>query len=79
MVLKSPSKVHPMSDAYTDWLVIMPMLDKGEELTVETVESWTQEQRDEAVQWASANWFRASDNAYVRVPPKPDFLIEVTA
>lgn len=44
-----------------------------DELTQELVASWTDEQREQAVDWASAAIAEASDNI-VDVPPKPDFL-----
>lgn len=37
-------------------------------------ERWTPLQIAMAVEWATMLHFRASDNAFVRVPPKPEFL-----
>ena len=38
------------------------------------IKKWTPEQLAEAGNWAMRTHVRASDNPYVRVPSKPDFL-----
>lgn len=39
------------------------------------IEAWTDEQRDQAMRWASATHLSASDNDDVEVPPRPEFLV----
>jgi len=46
----------------------------SEEVSIETIESWTPEQRALVEKWAEKYWLKANDNN-VRVPPKPDFLV----
>lgn len=41
------------------------------ELTAEAARSWTDQQCQEAEEWAWALHFRASDNPHVKVPPMP--------
>ena len=41
------------------------------ELTVDVARSWTDQQCQEAEEWAWALHFRASDNPRVKVPPMP--------
>ena len=41
------------------------------ELTLETAQTWTDQQCREAEEWAWALHFRASDNPHVKVPPMP--------
>jgi hypothetical protein len=41
------------------------------ELTLETAQAWTDQQCQEAEEWAWALHFRASDNPHVKVPPMP--------
>jgi hypothetical protein len=46
----------------------------GENITEDQIKNWSQEQRDEAYDWAMRIHFKASDNSYVRVPSRPEFL-----
>lgn len=50
------------------------VLEEKELPSLETIQSWTQAQKDEAVGWAGAVHLNASDNWDVIVPPKPEFL-----
>lgn len=45
------------------------------QVDVETIKGWTVDQRNEAQKWAGKLHMRAADNV-VRVPPRPDFLLE---
>ena len=45
----------------------------GLEPSLETIATWSEEQRQLAQHWAAATHYRASDND-VDVPPRPDFL-----
>jgi hypothetical protein len=44
----------------------------------EIVSTWTDVQCDLAETWACRLHLKASDNSYVRVPKKPEFLIQYT-
>lgn len=50
----------------------------GVEVFEEDVALWTDEQVQQAENWASAMYLRASDNV-ISVPEKPDFLNQETA
>jgi hypothetical protein len=43
-------------------------------VNITTIDSWTDEQKDQAIKWAGAVHLHASDNDDVDVPKKPDFL-----
>ncbi|MCK5013232.1 MAG: hypothetical protein KAS66_05390 [Candidatus Omnitrophica bacterium] len=63
----------PPLTPHTAWLVLLGAV-HTDELTEELVASWTDEQREVAVAWASAAICEASDNIVDDMPPKPDFL-----
>ena len=43
-------------------------------VTEEIVSTWTDEQCEQAETWACKLHLKASDNKYIRVPKKPEFL-----
>lgn len=64
------SILHPVSDEQL--VAVLAMVDV--EVSEEAVRGWTPAQRNEAVEWAGAVHFNASDNDDVEVPPRPEFL-----
>jgi hypothetical protein len=52
----------------------LSLVGETEHVTAADVASWTDEQCQQAEDWALATHFYASDNPRVRIPPKPAFL-----
>jgi len=66
----------PEEKPLTPHVTMLVLLGVSIELTEEEISTWTMEQMELAVDWASACIAVASDNEGVTIPPKPDFLPE---
>lgn len=67
---KNPTHIKDCDQTLSDWLLLVAV-----KVPPETVATWSDEQHQEAQQWAVKTHLRASDNR-VRVPEKPAFVEE---
>lgn len=65
---------HIFHDDTSDDVVRDLLLLIGEKVSLETIATWTEDQKFLACVWAGRIFAKANDNAGIKIPKRPEFL-----